>query len=30
MKDVEKVKKVHGDFILDTGSPHYIKLVNDV
>jgi len=30
MNDVEKVKKVHGDFILDTGSPHYIKLVNDV
>jgi diaminopimelate epimerase len=30
MKDVDKVKKKHGDFILDTGSPHYIKLVNDV
>src|SRR4030095_16571672 len=30
MKDVERVKKIHGDFILDTGSPHYIKLVNDV
>jgi diaminopimelate epimerase len=30
MKDVDTVKKVRGDFILDTGSPHYIKLVNDV
>ncbi len=30
MKDVDKVKKVNGDFVLDTGSPHYIKLVADV
>ena len=30
MKDVIAVKKFHGDFILDTGSPHYIKMVNDV
>lgn len=30
MKDVDKVQKVHGDFILNTGSPHYIKLVQDV
>ncbi|HEY6505846.1 MAG TPA: diaminopimelate epimerase [Chitinophagaceae bacterium] len=30
MKNVDKVTKKHGDFILDTGSPHYIKLVNDV
>jgi diaminopimelate epimerase len=31
MKDVDKiVKKKHGDFILNTGSPHYIKMVNDV
>jgi diaminopimelate epimerase len=30
MKDVDKVKKKHGDFILNTGSPHYVKLVNDV
>lgn len=30
MKDVDKVRKAHGDFILDTGSPHYVKLVNDV
>ena len=30
MKNVDKVVKKHGDFILDTGSPHYVKLVNDV
>ncbi len=30
MKDVDQVKKKHSDFILNTGSPHYIKLVNDV
>lgn len=30
MIDVESIKKVRGDFILNTGSPHYIKLVNDV
>ena len=30
IKDVDQVKKRHGDFILDTGSPHYVKLVNDV
>ena len=30
MSDVNKVKEVQGDFILDTGSPHYVKLVNDV
>jgi diaminopimelate epimerase len=30
MKDVNKIKKVHGDFLLDTGSPHYVKIVNDV
>lgn len=30
MKDVDSIKKMHGDFILNTGSPHYIKLVNDV
>jgi len=31
MKDVVKVsKRKHGDFILDTGSPHYVKIVNDV
>lgn len=30
MKDVDRIQKVHGDFVLNTGSPHYIKLVNDV
>ncbi len=30
MKDVNHIQKFHSDFILDTGSPHYIKLVSDV
>jgi diaminopimelate epimerase len=30
MNDVENIRKFHGDFILNTGSPHYIKMVNDV
>lgn len=30
MIDVKKVQKQRGDFILNTGSPHYIKIVNDV
>src|SRR5215213_123277 len=30
MKDVENIRKVHGDFVLNTGSPHYVKIVNDV
>ena len=30
MKDVKEVKNYHGDFVLDTGSPHYVKLVGDV
>lgn len=30
MKDVKAIRKFHGDFILDTGSPHYIKMVNNV
>ena len=30
MIDVEKIKKVRGDFILNTGSPHYVKIVTDV
>jgi diaminopimelate epimerase len=30
MKDVDQIKKIRGDFILNTGSPHYVKLVNDV
>lgn len=30
MKDVEKIRHQHGDSILDTGSPHYVKVVSDV
>jgi diaminopimelate epimerase len=30
MKDVKEIKDYHGDFVLDTGSPHYVKMVNDV
>lgn len=30
MKDVRMIKRFHNDYILDTGSPHYIKLVNHV
>ena len=30
MKDVKNIKKFNNDFILDTGSPHYIKLSSNV
>jgi len=30
MKDVKNINKFHGDLILDTGSPHYIKMVTNV
>ena len=30
MKNVNDIKEYHGDFILDTGSPHYVKLVKDL
>lgn len=30
MKDVAGVKKFKGDYLIDTGSPHYIKMVSDV
>jgi len=30
MKDVKTVQKFHGDLLLNTGSPHYIKIVSDV
>ena len=30
MSDVNEIKEYHGDFLLDTGSPHYVKMVNDV
>ena len=30
MQDVNQVSKFHGDYLLNTGSPHYVKMVNDV
>ena len=30
MKDVEKIEEFAGDAVLDTGSPHYVKLVSNV
>lgn len=30
MKDVPTIRKFHGDFILDTGSPHYVKMVSNI
>jgi len=30
MKDVKKITKYHNDYVLDTGSPHYIKLVSNL
>ena len=30
MNNVKGVRKVHGDYVLNTGSPHYIKMVTDV
>ncbi|MEN9549414.1 MAG: hypothetical protein RIR12_2005 [Bacteroidota bacterium] len=30
MNDVSTIKKFHNDYILNTGSPHYIKLETDV
>lgn len=30
MKDVNNISNIHGDSILDTGSPHYIKQVTEV
>jgi len=30
MKNVVEVKTSHGDFILNTGSPHYVKMVTNV
>lgn len=30
MKDVDTINLFHGDYILDTGSPHFIKHVNHV
>ncbi|MDP9230753.1 MAG: diaminopimelate epimerase, partial [Bacteroidota bacterium] len=30
MQDVPYIKERHGDFIVNTGSPHYVKMVSDV
>ncbi len=30
MKDVSEILKYHSDAVLDTGSPHYVKIVNNV
>jgi len=30
MKDVSNVENYYGDYVLDTGSPHYVKLVSNV
>jgi len=30
MKNVQEIEEFRGDFILDTGSPHYIRMVTDV
>lgn len=30
MKNVKGIRTNHGDFILDTGSPHYVKMVANV
>ncbi len=30
MKDVNTFRKFHNDFIVDTGSPHYIKMTSNV
>ena len=30
MKDVPVIKSFNGDFILNTGSPHYVKMAQDI
>lgn len=30
MKDIKGIEKIYGDYVLDTGSPHYVKPVQDV
>jgi diaminopimelate epimerase len=30
MKDVAKIDDYHGDAVVDTGSPHYVKMVTEV
>ncbi len=30
MKDVDGIVDYHGDYVLNTGSPHYVKMIGDV
>jgi len=30
MKNVEQIKQLQGDYILDTGSPHYVQVLDNV
>ena len=30
MKNVDTIENFHGEYILDTGSPHYVKTVNNI
>lgn len=30
MKNVKSIRTSHGDFIVDTGSPHYVKMISNV
>lgn len=30
MKNVKEIKNTHGDFVLDTGSPHYVKMITNI
>jgi diaminopimelate epimerase len=30
MHDVTEIREFHGDFVLNTGSPHYVKIMSDV
>jgi diaminopimelate epimerase len=30
MKNVERIENLNNDFVLNTGSPHYVQFVNDV
>jgi len=30
MQDVREIKEFHSDYILNTGSPHYVRIVSDV
>ena len=30
MQNVDKIEEVQGDYILNTGSPHYVKIVSEV